>query len=807
MRNAYLKDVRRTFFKSFSRFLSIFFMAMLGSGVFAGLFAVSYNMKNSVSDYYIKQNFMDLRVVSASPLDLDDAEAIEALPCVESVMLSANTETISKVDGKDYVVKLHTLPNDFGENNSSYINRVELVEGRMPQDSSECVVVERSAMPHGLKIGGTIEIKESAFLGFFGTTEFEITGIVKTPYYMSYVLGSSAIGSGQLDHVIYVQKSVFLAPLYTEIFVTVKDAKTLDQFSKAYDDKISAASLIIESKSPAYFVLDRNANQSHVEFSDAADNMRSIATVFPLIFFLVAALVSLTTMTRLIDEERLVIGTYRALGYSNFKIALKYVFYALITTLAGSLIGIGIGFVLFTRVIWGAYAIVFNFPALSIGFYFGIMALTLALMIAFTLFSTAYSCIKTLREYPSRLLKPKSPKQGKRVFLEHIKPVWKRLPFSYKITARNIFLNKKRFFMTVFGVAGCMALLLIGFGLKDSINGILKNQFEKVFKYDTTVGLGGDVTPELQNLLEDKTKIFDYEFVNRKSIDITNKSEEAYGALLIVPQNSDSLKDFILLKNRQDGQPILFDDNSVVVTEKLARELNLKAGSEIDVNFLDDEVVKYTLTVTGITENYVLEYLYIGGGAFTEVFMTVPQYNQILLKTVVGVDGRQDLSDGLFTAGAGNVLSVSFNADTVKMFENSFKSLDSIVVVLIASAALLAIVVLYNLTNINVIERKREIATLKVLGFYEPETNMYIVRETFLLTFIGIITGILLGLLLFGFVIATIELKVILIAQVIKPLSYVFSFGLTVIFSVLVSFLISRKIKGVDMIESLKSVE
>lgn len=807
MRKAYVKDLSRTFFKSFSRFLSIFFIAMLGSGVFAGLFAVAPNMKNSVSDYYIQQNFMDLRVVSANPLSKADADGLEALTFIESVMPSLSNETISAVGGNDYVVKMHTLPDNVAESNLGYINRLELIEGEMPKNPNECVVVVRASMPKGLGIDGTIEILESRLsLSFFGVTNFKITGIVKTPYYMSYVLGGSAIGSGQIDYVIYVQEDVFLAPVYTELFVNVKGAKDLNQFSSVYDDKIEAARNNIQATSEAYVVLDRNANESHVEFYHTADNMRSIATVFPLIFFLVAALVSLTTMTRLIDEERLVIGTYRALGYSNSKIAFKYISYAFLTTLAGSLIGISVGFVLFTRVIWGAYAIVFNLPTLLISFYFNIMLLTLALMLAFTLFATVYSCIRVLREYPARLLKPKSPRQGKRVFLEYVKPIWKRLSFSYKITARNIFLNKKRFFMTVIGIAGCMALLLIGFGLKDSVNAILSNQFDKVFKYDATAGINGVVTPELQSLLDDKSKVSDYELVFKKTLDVVNIEDgETYDAYLIVPQNSDSLKDFILMQQRIGGSEILFEENSVVVTEKLARELNLKIGSVIEVNFLDDAAVKYEFTITGITENYVLEYVYVGGSAFSNAFGTGPQYNQIFLKTAGGELIRQTLTDELFAAG--NVLSVSFNEDTVKSFENSFKSLDSVIIVLIVSAALLAVVVLYNLTNINVIERKREIATLKVLGFYEHETNMYIARETFLLTLFGIAAGIFLGLILFGFVLATVELKVILIARVIKPLSYVFSLCLTAVFSVIVSLMISRKIKGIDMIESLKSVE
>jgi len=807
MRNIYIKDIRRTFFKSFSRFLSIFFMSLLGAGVFAGLFAVSDNMKNSVSDYYKKQNFMDLRVVSAGLLTLDDVNAIAALSCVEAVMPSASCEAISAAGGKDYVTKMHTLPSDLSESNLNYINRLELIEGRMPKNDNECVVVERSSMPQGLKIGDTIELKKSMLLGFYKITNFEITGIVKTPYYMSYVLGGSAIGSGQLDCVIYIKESAFLAPVYTELFVNVKGAKALGQFSEAYEEKVSAALSDIDRVSPAYFVLFRSANQSHVEFFDVADNMRSIATVFPVIFFLVAALVSLTTMTRLIDEERLIIGSYRALGYSNFKIALKYSSYAFLTTLIGSMIGIGVGFILFTEVIWSAYAIVFNLPALSISFYVGIMALALFLMLAFNLFATLYSCIKALRENPSRLMQKKSPCAGKRVFLERIKPVWKRLPFSYKITARNIFLNKKRFLMTVMGTAGCMALLLIGFGLKDSVNAILTNQFDNVFKYDTTVGINDGALEELQSLLNDKSKITNYIAVYKKSIDIVNENGKPYDAYLVTPKDSAFFKDFILMRNRQSKNPISFDQNSVVVTEKLARELSLKIGSGIEVNFLEDESVKYNLTVTGISENYVLEYLYVGGGVYKEVFEAEPQYNQILLKTKVFDAERQNLAGELFSAGAGKVLSVSFNADTVKTFENSFKSLDSIVVVMIVSAALLAIVVLYNLTNINVIERKREIATLKVLGFYERETNMYIVRETFLLTLFGIIIGIFLGLLLFGFVMATIELKVILIARVIKPLSYIYSFGLTAVFSVLVSLMINRKIKGIDMIESLKSAE
>jgi len=806
MKSCYIKDVGRTFWKSVSRFISIFFMAMLGAGVFAGLQAVSPNMKNSVSDYYLKNNFMDLRVVSAGGFSQADADAAAALDCVDAVMPSVSTEAISAVDGKDYVIKLHTLPGGAGADNNGYINRVELLEGRLPENDNECVIVFRSAADR-IRIGDTVSIKEPRIgLALFGAAAFEITGVVKTPYYMSYILGGSAIGSGQLDYVIYVRGSVFPAPVYTELFIGVKGAGTVNQFGKGYDDKITAAAAEIKAKFPGCIVLDRNANESHAGFADAAGNMKSIATVFPMIFFLVAALVSLTTMTRMIDEERLTIGTYRALGYGNFKIALKYIFYALTATVIGSAAGIAAGFALFSYILWGAYGIVFNFPRLSIGFYPGITMLTAALTLAFTLFATVYSCVKTLREYPSRLMQHKAPKAGRRVLLERVKPVWKRLPFSYKITARNIFLSPKRFFMTVTGIAGCMALILIGFGIRDSVNAILTNQFDRVFKYDAAAGISGAVTEDLKNALDDKTLISDYGLTLKKSLNVVNERGEAYDALLVVPQNDDKLKDFITIQNRKDKKPVVFDAGSVVVTEKLARELGLKSGSVIEVNFLDNAGTTYNLAVTGITENYLLEYVYVGGGVYSDVFGAQPEFNQILIKAADGNDAvRQNLSDRLFTAGG--VMAVSFTADTVKTFENSFKSLDSITVVLIVSAALLAVVVLYNLTNINIIERKREIATLKVLGFFERETNMYINRETFTLTILGMIAGVFIGLALFGFVMATVEMKIMLIARVIKPLSYVYSFGLTSVFSIIVSLLIGRKINKIDMIESLKSVD
>lgn len=805
---AYIKDIRRTFIKSFSRFISVFFMAMLGAGVYAGLGAVSPNMKNSVSAYYGQQNFMDLRILSpAGPFTRADADAVAALDCVESVMASVSTEAICAAADKDYVARVQTFPDEADAGDKNYLNRLELVEGRMPQGSNECVVITGSLIPNKIHPGDSVLVKEPRLnKALFAETAFTVVGFVKTPQYMSYMLGAAGIGSGQVDCVVFVRASVFPAPLYTELFVRVKGAGSANQFSKAYKNTVAAALEEIRTAFPAYVVLDRDALESHVEFTDAANNMKSVATVFPLIFFLVAALVSLTTMTRMIDEERLSIGAYRSLGYGSVKIALKYILYAFLATIAGALIGIGIGFELFTRVIWGAYGIVFNFPALSVGFYPGILTLTAALMLFFTLSATVYACARTLRERPALLLQPKSPQVGRRVFLERIKPFWRRLPFSYKITARNTFLNKKRFFMTVIGVAGCMALLLIGFGLKDSINAVLMNQFEQVFRYDATAAVGGTVTGGLQATLDDASRITDYAFVLKKALNVENEKGEPYDAFLVAPKTDGALRDFIVLQERKSKKPIAFGSNSVVVTEKLARELSLRVGSEIRVNFLEDAAAAYPLTVTGVTENYVLEYVYVGSSAYVAAFGAAPEYNQVLLKmNGASEEQRRALSEKLFASGA--VPSVAFNADTVKRFSNSFKSLDSIVYVLIVSAALLAVVVLYNLTNINIVERKREIATLKVLGFYARETNMYVFRETLILTLLGIIAGIFLGLGLFGFVVTTIELKVVLIAHIIKPLSYVFSFGLTAVFSVLVALLISGKIKGIDMVESLKSVE
>jgi putative ABC transport system permease protein len=809
MKNSYIKDICRTFLKSLSRFLSIFFMAALGAGFFAGLSAVSPNMKNSVSAYYTDQNLMDLRVVKPGGIFQADIDGIASLSCVEAVMPAVSAEAIAAISGNDYVIKLHTLPLDLSGGNKDYINRLELAQGRLPENAGECVVVSSLVenASDSIGIGKTISVKQPALnIGFFNGVNFEIVGIVKTPYYMSYMLGNAGIGSGQLECAVYVTEAAFSMPFYTEAFVSVKGAKSLNQFSKAYDDMISEAARVLLDFSPDFIVLDRTAIGSHTEFCDDAESMRAIATVFPLLFFLVAALVSLTTRTRMRDEERLSIGAYRALGYGNAKIALKYVSYAFLATLLGSLAGIGIGFALLTGFIFRAYGIVFNFPKLLLGFYPGIAALSAALTLAFTLFATLASCSAALRETPAALLQPKAPQKGKRVFLEHIKPVWKRLSFSNKITARNVFLNKKRFSMTVIGVAGCMALLLIGFGLRDSVNGVLINQFDHIFQYDATAGINGGLTPELENLLNDKEKVARYEPALKRALNIVNEEGEAYTALLICAQDDSSLKDFITLRERRSKKDVPFDENSVIVTEKLARELGLRIGGAIEVNFLDGSAAKYRLNVTAVTENYALEYIYVGSGAFKAAFSADPEFNQLFLKTSARTqEQRAALSGELFSAGG--VMSVTFNADIVKSFENSFKSLDSIIYVLIISAALLAAVVLYNLTNINIIERKREIATLKVLGFYERETNMYIYRETFLLTLLGIILGIFIGLALFGFVVTTVELKFILIARIIKPLSYILSFALTAVFSLVVNLFIGGKIKKIDMIESLKSVE
>lgn len=598
-------------------------------------------------------------------------------------------------------------------------------------------------------------------------------------------------------------------------------AKANKEIANAEHDLAEGQKDLNEMELPKYYVLDRSSTSGYTEYSDNADRLSAIATVFPVFFFLIAALVSLTTMTRMVEEQRLQIGTLKALGYSNGDIMKKFLIYGTFASIAASVVGLAIGYTLFPKVIYNAYGTLYNLPDVSLNFYasYSIMSVIVALIC--TTFTALITTRVELRSNASVLMRPKAPKGGQRIMLERISFIWKRLGFIGKVTARNLFRYKQRMFMTVCGVAGCTALILAGFGLRDSIGDVSGIQYGQIMKYNAIVAFNDN--HEKQQLLEGYNEVLAGvpEITGRlkvaqESMTAIQKGVNNQNVKLFVPETSDHFENYVVLKERGSKVNEQLTDSGAIVTEKLAKLYGLTRGDTLKLQNNDNE--SYEIKVAGITENYTLHYVYMTPGYYDEVFGGVPKYNTELLNyNVIGSDSSSNgnVKDGsVFEDELGakltaleDVALISFSSGVGKGFKDMLDSMNIVMVVLIVSAAALAFVVLYNLTNINVSERVRELSTIKVLGFYDKEVTMYIYRENLILTFMGVVVGNFAGILLHQFVLRTAEIDIMMFSPTINWLSYVYASLLTLLFSGIVMLSMHYKLKHIDMIEALKSVE
>lgn len=558
---------------------------------------------------------------------------------------------------------------------------------------------------------------------------------------------------------------------------------------------------------PKWYIWGRDKNISYSSFTANIDKLNAITTVFPIFFFLVAALVVSTTMTRMVEEERLQIGTMKALGYSAKTIMQKYILYALAASVSGTLVGLAVGFKAFPSIIWSAYEMMYYMPAIATPWRLSQALFSGGTLTVLSLLVTALTCRSSLSETPAALMLPRAPKAGKRILLERITPLWRHFPFSWKVTCRNLFRYKKRFWMTVIGVAGCTSLLIAGFGISDSLNAIITKQYEDIFHYDLmTVVTEEDALTQgaVQEYLFDNPSVFsDSLAVSIQSTrqEIKNGEADVY---LMIPKDLSSFGSFVDLHERVSRKATPLQEEGIIITEKLAKTLGIQAGDSITLQNEDEE--KASFTVTGVCEHYVSNYVYMSAATYEAGFQKAPVYNAAISKMP---DDSQTVRDQVSAVLLDNdhVASLTFTADNVKQVLNMLNSIDAVVVLIIVCAAGLAFVVLYNLSNINVAERVKEIATIKVLGFYDREVDSYINRESYALTGIGIFFGIFGGIALHKFVITTVEVDAVMFGRSLRPVSFLYAVLLTLLFSIIVSLVIGRSLKKVSMVESMKAPE
>ena len=594
------------------------------------------------------------------------------------------------------------------------------------------------------------------------------------------------------------------------------NAEALEKLADAKDQLTDAQREIDELEAPDIYVLDRSQNEGALTYDADSHRIDSIADVFPFIFFLVAALVALTTMTRMVEDDRIEIGTYKALGYSTARIASKYLIYAGLAGIVGATVGIAALSQVLPYIVTTAYSIIYSVPLrhFPLPIDLGISLISGGLGVGVTLAATWAAVVASLREVPANLMLPRAPKSGKRILLERIGFIWRNLSFSWKVTCRNLFRYKRRLTMTVIGISGCTALLLVGFGLHDAIWDIIDGQYGPIIHYDTTVGLDADATEiDVDNVvtyLDGTGEVTGITRVQQENMQAgVDSDEETIRVQVVIPRDKDELAQAVTFRNRVSHELVAFDDDAVVITEKLSLKYGLGVGDTI-LLFDQDAIGNITgeghkMRITGVAENYVGNLVYVGRDAWKTIDEDLPVFSTIYASTTEDEDVRKAIADKLHDRD--DVSIVIYSDETINLYRNMLSVVDMIVVVLIVSAALLAFIVLYNLTNINIGERIREIASLKVLGFTRREVYAYIYREIGLLAVLGDALGMVLGTYLETFVATTAEVDYVMFGRTIHPLSYLYAFALTLVFTGLILLLMRHKLDKVDMVESLKSVD
>ncbi len=591
-------------------------------------------------------------------------------------------------------------------------------------------------------------------------------------------------------------------------------ASSDQELADARQEIADAEEEIAQIEQPQWYITDRSANPGYGDFGTDADRVDAIAKVFPVFFILVAALVCLTTMTRMVEEQRTQIGTLKALGYGKGAIIGKFLVYAISASILGSIIGLTIGFKLFPIIIFNAYSIMYVIPGFIAPFKWDYAAWCTLAAVLCTALSALASCYTELIASPAQLMRPKAPKAGKRILLERITPIWSHLNFSYKVTMRNIFRYKKRILMTVVGIAGCTALMLTGFGLRHAITSIADLQYNNIFVYDM-LGMADDSDgntpmPQVEQTLADNSHITQYMTAYQETVD-AKKDSVTKSVYLFVPQSPEEMTGFIILRTPGSGQAISLPDDGAVINQKLADMLDAKEGDTIQVQEASGNSVD--IKISAITENYTFNYVYISPAYYQTLYNEAPVYNLFLANNDLDSQASAEettsyqaqLSEQLLKDD--NILGISYSSDVKGTFDDLLGSLNYIVLVIIVSAGGLAFIVLYNLTNINVNERIRELATIKVLGFYDREVSAYIYRENIISTLIGIAIGLIGGIFLNQFVISTSEVDAVMFARDINALSFILAALLTLCFTLIVNIALHFKLKKIDMTSSLKSVE
>ena len=881
-KNMLLTDTVRVILHTKKRFLSLFVMSLLAVGFLSGLRMTAPDMHNTVDHYYDRQHFMDVRLISMLGLTREDLEAVSRAPGVRAAEGSrtfdalAGEDSVNVLEMPRQINLLDLTEGRMPESPDEGVTEVKILEALHKEIGDTITIDTRESFdsvlgedPLAQQAGSSGDGKSGTGVSHSTKHTYTIVGIARSPLYVSRTRGSSSVGTGSVTGFVVLPSECFTQDVFSTIYLELEgldryNCYTDDAYKEEVDDFIDslkplakeragirekqvteevtfadmAAALIagiaqsgssgsgsalsgLDTSSGEWYILDRETIRSYVEFSSDSERMGNLADVFPLIFFLVAALSSLTSMTRMVEDHRAEIGTMKALGFSTASISIKYIGYALAASLVGGTAGLLIGCTALPSLIYYEWGILYLLPKLEMSISPVVVLYSLGAAVLATAGAAFAACYTTLLAKPAELLRPRAPKPGKRIFLEYFGPVWKRLSFIQKVSARNLFRYKKRFWMTIIGIAGCTALLATGFGLRDSIFDVLTWQFDDLMPYNATISIDAGLNPsdrsDMMEVLEEEPGIESFIGCYDRGVSVRTDEGTIDGVALRStsgwttysdPEGTHPIaEDYICLYPRADGlrrygkvgelPRLAPTDEAVVIDEKLADNLGIKEGDTIAL--LDSDEKEYPVTVCGICENYVGHYVHMTASYYKKVFGERPRDNVLLVKATENPAERVTKIKGVITYNSID--------ETRDHFHESMKSLDVVVWIIIGAAAALAFLVLFNLTNINVTERVRELATLKVLGFYDGETASYVYRENIILTLMGSALGLLGGKWLHRWLIGTIEMEYMIFGHGLHTRSYLYAVILTVIFSLSVNFFSYFYIRKIDMVESLKSVE
>lgn len=822
MNKSMWKTTLREIRSSLGRYLAIFAIIALGVGFFSGLKVTKDAMIETADDFLSENNMFDFRLISTLGFDDEDIESLRKTEAVEYVSGAYHADAIVNNGDNEFVAAFHSIDDK--------INTPALKAGRLPEKSGELIADGRFYQESA--IGTKITISDTntdETLGHFSCTDYTIVGLAYSPLYLNYERGTTSVGNGSVSYFYLILPEDFSMPAYTDAYVTLLQKEPL--FSKEYDDLIDSPesygisaeerleeklSEVMEQKyeklaalygmmvpKPVTYVLTRNENIGYTCFKSDSEIVNGIAVVFPVFFFLVAALVCITTMSRMIEEQRTQIGVLKALGYSAPVIMAKYMIYSGSAALLGCVSGFFLGSWAFPFIIWKVYDLMYGFCDIHFVFSAPLFIISLIVALICSIGTTYISCKKDLFQVSAELIRPKAPKNGKRIFLEHITFLWKHIPFLHKVSLRNVFRYKGRFVMMLLGIGGCTGLLITGFGLSDSITGIADDQYTRILIYDESVNFSHTMTIGELNDFQSRYKedIKSFMPVYRTSVDPVDTGS-IRSTNLIVLAHEDGWTEVLDLHEKNGDKLKYPGPGEVILTHNVAGINNVEKGDTI--TFTDSDFNRITLKISGICDNYFDSYAYIDAKTFESGFNKDVPYKSAFINIPEGTDLHEAAAA---FSNDGSVSAVSVNADTLKMFSKMMQAMDYIVILVTVCAAALAFIVLYNLTNINITERIREIATIKVLGFYANETASYVFRENLVLTALGAVLGIPVGIWLHNFVMSQIKIDMVTFNIHINGISFVYAMIFTFAFALFVDIVMYFKLARINMAESLKSIE